>query len=155
MDQRENTLQLLHSLGYIYANHGQTKRALVLQLLASRLEPENRYLLRTLAYTFLNDGAPDRALAVISRLRALEEDDPSLDLLQSRALWLTGQGWKHAGSSNISFNVAGGILMLDYATRVATALSRRSDLVIALIIVTAVIMMIIPCRPSWSISSLR
>lgn len=90
MDQRENTLQLLHSLGYIYANHGQTKRALVLQLLASRLEPENRYLLRTLAYTFLNDGAPERALAVISRLRALEEDDPSLDLLQSRALWLSG-----------------------------------------------------------------
>lgn len=90
MDRRENTLQLLHSLGFIYANHGQTKRALVLQLLASRIEPENRQLLRTLAYTFLNDGAPDRALAVISRLRALEEDDPSLDLLQSRALWLAG-----------------------------------------------------------------
>ncbi len=91
MNRKENTLQLLHSLGYIYANHGQTKRALVLQLLASRLEPENRYLLRTLAHTFLSDGAPERALAVISRLRALEEDDPSLDLLQSRALWMAGQ----------------------------------------------------------------
>ena len=90
MDLRENTLQLLHSLGYIYANHGQTKRALVLQLLASRIEPENRNLLRTLAHTFISDGAPERALLVISRLRALEEDDPSLDLLQGRALWLTG-----------------------------------------------------------------
>ncbi len=34
--------------------------------------------------------------------------------------------------------------MLEFATRLATSLSRRSDLVIALIIVTAVIMMIIP-----------
>lgn len=86
----EDVLQLLHALGHIYANHGQTKRALVLQLIASRLEPENKAVLRTLAYTFLSDGSPDRALAVIARLRALNEDDPSLDLLQSRALWEAG-----------------------------------------------------------------
>jgi type III secretion protein Y len=91
MNKRQNTLQLLHALGFIYANHGQTKRALVLQLLASRLEPENRGVLRTLAYTFLSDGAPDHALAVIARLKALREDDPSLDLLYSRALWEAGQ----------------------------------------------------------------
>jgi type III secretion protein Y len=91
MNKRANTLQLLHALGFIYANHGQTKRALVLQMLASRLEPENRGVLRTLAYTFLSDGAPGHALAVIARLRALNEDDPSLDLLHSRALWEAGQ----------------------------------------------------------------
>ncbi len=91
MDLKDDTLQLLHALGFIYANHGQTKRALVLQLLASRLEPDNKSVLRTLAYTFLSDGAPERALAVIARLRSLDEDDPSLDLLQSRALWRAGQ----------------------------------------------------------------
>lgn len=91
MNTTENILQLLHGLGHIYANHGQTKRALVLQLIASRLDPESKAVLRTLAYTFLNDGAPERALAVIARLKALKEDDPSLDLLHSKALWLAGQ----------------------------------------------------------------
>ena len=90
MSIQEDILQLLHALGHIYANHGQTKRGLVLQLIASRLEPENKAVLRTLAYTFLNDGSPERALAVIARLRSLNEDDPSLDLLHSRALWDAG-----------------------------------------------------------------
>ncbi len=91
MNSKENILQLLHGLGHIYANHGQIKRALALQLIASKLDPHNKMVLRTLAYTFLNDGAPERALAVIARLRALKEDEPSLDLLQSKALWLAGQ----------------------------------------------------------------
>ena len=87
---KQNMLQLLHSLGYLYADHGQNKRALVFQLIASRLEPESRPVLRTLAHTFLSDGAPDKALAVIARLRALDDDDPMLDLLQGRALWRAG-----------------------------------------------------------------
>ena len=87
----DDILQLLHVLGHIYADHGQTKRALVLQLIASRLEPENRAVLRTLAYTFLNDRSPERALAVIARLSALNDDDPTLDLLHSRALWDAGR----------------------------------------------------------------
>ena len=91
MNTTENILQLLHGLGHIYANHGQTKRALVLQLIASRLDPDNKALLRSLAYTFITDGSPERALAVIARLRSLKEDHPSLDLLQSKALWLAGQ----------------------------------------------------------------
>lgn len=62
----------------------------MLQLIASRLEPENKAVLRTLAYTFLTDRSPERALAVIARLRALNESDPSLDLLHSRALWDAG-----------------------------------------------------------------
>ncbi len=88
---RESTVQLLHALGYIYANHGQTKRALALQLLASRLNPQDKAVLRTLAHTFIYDGAPDRALAVIERLSDLDEHDPMLDFLRSQALWNAGQ----------------------------------------------------------------
>jgi type III secretion protein Y len=87
----DNTLQLLHALGYIYSTFGQTKRALVLQLIAIRLAPDNAALLRTLAYTFLRDNAPDRTLAVLDRLRALGDGDPALDLLTSRALWAMGE----------------------------------------------------------------
>lgn len=91
MKTTEEILQLLHGLGFIYANHGQTKRALVLQLIASYLDPGNKPVLRTLAHTFLDDNSPGRALAVIARLRALNEDNPSLDLLQSKALLMDGQ----------------------------------------------------------------
>jgi type III secretion protein Y len=87
----DNTLQLLHALGYIYSTFGQTKRALVLQLIAIRLAPDNAALLRTLAYTFLRDNAPDRTLAVLDRLRTLGDDDPALELLTSRALWAKGE----------------------------------------------------------------
>jgi type III secretion protein Y len=89
--QSENAMRLLHSLGYLYGQHGQTKRALVLQLIAARLAPNDTGILRSLAYTFLMDGAPDRALAVIERLRGMEDGDhPALDLLKSRALWEAG-----------------------------------------------------------------
>lgn len=86
----DSTLQFLHSLGFIYGAYGQTKRALALQLIAVRIAPENTALLRTLAYTFLRDGAADRTLAVIDRLRSLGDDDPTLGLLESRALWALG-----------------------------------------------------------------
>jgi type III secretion protein Y len=89
--QSESAMRLLHALGYLYGRHGQTKRALVLQLIAARLAPNDAGILRSLAYTFLMDGAPDRALAVIERLRAMEDGDhPALDLLKSRALWEAG-----------------------------------------------------------------
>jgi type III secretion protein Y len=91
MDRNQRVCELLHALGYIYADHGQTKRALIFQLLASRLEPDNRGVLRTLAYTFLSDGAPLRALYVIDRLRELGENDSSLDLIHSHALWRVGR----------------------------------------------------------------
>jgi type III secretion protein Y len=89
--QSESAMRLLHALGYLYGRHGQTKRALVLQLIAARLAPNDAGILRSLAYTFLLDGAPDRALAVIERLRAMEDGShPALDLLKSRALWEAG-----------------------------------------------------------------
>lgn len=84
--------ELLHSLGHIYGSHGQTKRALVLQLIAARLSPGDPAILRSLAYGFLMDGEPDRALAVIDRLEALEGSErPAFHLLKSRALWVAGR----------------------------------------------------------------
>ena len=84
--------QLLQVLGHVYASHGQTKRAIALQMIAAWLTPDDPALLRTLAHTFLLDGAPDKALPVIERLRAIEGDDhPGLSLMRSRALKAAGQ----------------------------------------------------------------
>jgi type III secretion protein Y len=90
--RREQTVQLLHSLGYIYGCHGHTKRALVLLLIAARFAPDDVGVLRTLAHAFLLDGAPDRAASVIDRLRGMQgADHPTVDLLASHALWATGR----------------------------------------------------------------
>jgi type III secretion protein Y len=90
--RREQTVQLLHCLGYLYGCHGQTKRALVLLLIAARLAPDHVGVLRTLAHGFLLDGAPDRAMTVIDRLRTMRSaDHPMVDLLASHALWASGQ----------------------------------------------------------------
>ena len=84
--------QLLQVLGHVYASHGQTKRAIVLQMIATWLTPDDPALLRTLAHSFLLDGAPEKALPVIERLTSLEGDDqPALSLLKSRALKAAGQ----------------------------------------------------------------
>jgi Flp pilus assembly protein TadD len=50
--QSENAMRLLHALGYLYGRHGQTKRALVLQLIAARLAPNDAGILRVLPTPF-------------------------------------------------------------------------------------------------------
>lgn len=88
----QSATELLHSLGHIYGTHGQTKRALVLQLIAARLAPNNPGILRSVAYGFMMDGEPERALTVIERLEALEgSDNPAFHLLKARALWASGR----------------------------------------------------------------
>jgi type III secretion protein Y len=88
----EDTVHLLHAVGYLYGHHGQTKRALVLLLIAARLAPHDVGVLRTLAYAFLMDGSPHRAIAVIDQLRSMRGGEhPVLDLLASRALWACGR----------------------------------------------------------------
>jgi type III secretion protein Y len=83
--------ELLHALGYLYSHHGQTQRGLVLLLIAARVAPSDTGILRTLAHGLIVDGYGERALAVIERLSALEPDaSPALQLLKSRALWVTG-----------------------------------------------------------------
>jgi type III secretion protein Y len=88
----QGPVQLLHALGYLYGEHGETKRGLVLLLLAARLAPDDVGILRTLVYAFLLDEAPERAIAVINRLRSMPEaNHPALDLLMGRALWACGR----------------------------------------------------------------
>lgn len=85
-------VQLLHLLGYLHGQHGETKRGLVLLLIAARLAPDNVGIWRTLAHSFLADGAPDRTIAVVERLRLMDDSgDPVLDLLMGRALWACGR----------------------------------------------------------------
>ncbi len=84
-------VQLLHLLGYLYSQHGETKRGIVLLLIAARLAPGNAGIWRTLAHAFLADGAPNRTITVIEHLRLMNESDPVLDLLMGRALWACGR----------------------------------------------------------------
>jgi type III secretion protein Y len=85
-------VHLLHLLGYLYSQHGETKRGIVLLLIAARIAPGNVRVWRTLANAFLADGAPDRAIAVLEHLRRMDgADHPALDLLMSRALWASGR----------------------------------------------------------------
>ena len=88
---RDQTVELLHALGHLYARHSQPKRGLVLLLIAARLAPDDEGVLRTLAEAFLRSRSPQAAGEVIDRLQALGgADQPMLDLLRSRALWLAG-----------------------------------------------------------------
>ena len=91
MTQERDASELLHALGYLYSNHGQTQRGLVLLLIAARIAPNDPAILRTLAHALTADGYGERALAVLDRLAALEHEHPStLQLLRSRALWASG-----------------------------------------------------------------
>jgi type III secretion protein Y len=86
-----DTAELLHVLGYLYTNHGQTQRGLVLLLIAARIAPDHAGILRTLAHALTVSGYGERALAAIERLAALEPDlPPVVQLLRSRALWASG-----------------------------------------------------------------
>lgn len=87
----DEQVRLLHMLGFLYGQHGQGRRGLVLLLLAARLAPENPDILRTLTHILLVNDSPDRALAVIDRLEGLGEDTPALTLLKARALWGVGR----------------------------------------------------------------
>jgi type III secretion protein Y len=88
---RDQTVELLHALGHLYARHSQPKRGLVLLLIAARLAPNDEGVLRTLAEAFLRSRSPQAASEVIERLQALgSANQPMLDLLRSRALWLAG-----------------------------------------------------------------
>lgn len=88
----DEIVELLRALGHLYSRHGQQKRGLILLLIAARLAPDDQGVLRTLAHSFLVDRSAKGVLAVIERLQAMPgADDPALDLLRSRALWLAGE----------------------------------------------------------------
>lgn len=83
---------LLHSLGYLYARHGQERRGLAMLLIASQVAPDDIGVLKTLATTFIAIGSGRRALAALDRIEAIGgEDSATLRLLRSRALWANGE----------------------------------------------------------------
>jgi len=91
MSRIEQSVRLLHGLGYLYGRYGQQKRAIVLLLIAARLAPDDVGVLRMLAHLFLLDGAPRRAAAVLERLAGLDgAEHPMLDLLRARVQWASG-----------------------------------------------------------------
>jgi type III secretion protein Y len=87
---RDQTVELLHALGHLYARHSQPRRGLVLLLIAARLAPDDEGVLRTLAEAFLRSQSPQAAEEVLDRLQSLSGADAMLDLLRSRAQWLAG-----------------------------------------------------------------
>jgi len=95
----DDAVHWLHAVGYLYGHHGQSRRAIVLLLIAARLAPADVGVLRTLAYAFLIDGSPHRAMAVIEQLRSMRGGEhPVLDLLACRALWACGREQEARGA---------------------------------------------------------
>lgn len=85
-DDKESAV-LLHTIGYLYLSDGQYSRAAVFLLIANRIDPDHRGILRTLAASLIEGGAGERALGVIERLSA-NDDHVSAQYLRARALWL-------------------------------------------------------------------
>lgn len=86
-----DSADLLHSLGYLYLRGGRARRALVMLLLANRIEPENPGVLRTLTAALIENGSSQRALSALNRLAELDADsDQAATLLRARALWMMG-----------------------------------------------------------------
>jgi type III secretion protein Y len=86
----EDTVQLLHSLGYIYGEYGHRQRGIVLLLLAARIAPYDTKILSTLAHVLLLDKDAERAIQVIEQVERLDGGAPMLTLMKSRALWMSG-----------------------------------------------------------------
>lgn len=88
----DTPVQLLWLLGHLYTRHGETRRGIVLLLMAAQIAPDHVGVWRSLTDAFLAGGVPERAISAIKRLRLLDGgSDPVLDLLMARALWATGQ----------------------------------------------------------------
>lgn len=85
--QEQDCVELLKGLGDLYRRSGQSQRALVMFLIATRLAPYDSALLRNLAIAFTDSGQVGRALVALDRLQECEGESPGLLLLRSRALW--------------------------------------------------------------------
>src|SRR5215813_7962654 len=112
------SVQLLHLLGHLDGQHGETKRGLVLLLIAARLAPDNVEIWRTLAHSFLADGARPvgvrpsrRGTPLVSRFSLTPRPVMTLD---------------------------------DTLTRALVVASRRTDLTVATLVLVAIVMMIVP-----------
>ena len=92
---RDDVIDLMHCLGFLYLRHGQPYRAVVLLIVAGQAAPERTDILRTLAASLIEAGMGEQALDVITRLSAMSPDlaaHPMMRRLRARALLLTGRG---------------------------------------------------------------
>ncbi|MFQ3786223.1 hypothetical protein [Halomonas sp. A29] len=87
----QGAAELLHMMGHLYLKSSETKRGLVLLLIAAHIAPDHAGILHTLVRAFIAVGDTPRALEAIDRLERLQGASPGLTLLQSRALWVAGQ----------------------------------------------------------------
>ncbi|HET6467202.1 MAG TPA: tetratricopeptide repeat protein [Geminicoccaceae bacterium] len=90
-DQRE----YLALLAWLYLQHGEPAKALVLLRAGARLAPDDVQILKTLAYAELAVGEAGAALASVERFaRAGGEAGPGspIQLIRSKALLALGRG---------------------------------------------------------------
>lgn len=90
-DGDRSAAELLHVLGNFYRKSGESKRGLVLLLLAIHIEPENTSALHALIQAFISNGDASQAINAIEHLSNVQGDSPILLLLKSRALWAGGK----------------------------------------------------------------
>jgi type III secretion protein Y len=88
---QQDAVALLKGMGDLYRRGGQSRRGLVMLLIAVHLSPDDPALLHSLATAFTDDGQAERALGALDRLKDLEGESPGLLLLRSRALWRVGR----------------------------------------------------------------
>ena len=91
---RDDAIDLMHCLGYIYLRHGQPYRAVVLLIVAGQAAPERADILRTLAASLIEAGMGEQARDVLARLCVLSPETaghPMMRRLQARALLLCGR----------------------------------------------------------------
>lgn len=90
--QRRDSVEFLHGLGYLYCRAGQPERGLVFLLLAAKIAPHETSVLKSLAAVFVETESAARALTAIDRIEDIEGTvAPNLSLLKSRAQWLRGE----------------------------------------------------------------
>ncbi|WP_104202801.1 tetratricopeptide repeat protein [Billgrantia saliphila] len=90
-DGDQGAAELMHMMGHLYLKSGETKRGLVLLLIAAHIAPDHAGILHTLTRAFIAVGDTPRALEAIERLERLQGASSGLILLQSRVLWAAGQ----------------------------------------------------------------
>lgn len=91
---REEAVDLLHSLGYVYLRHGQPQRAIVLLILAAQEEPMRLPVLRTLAAALIAARLGPQALNVLEQLASLHPPEVTQRIwhvMRARALLLDGR----------------------------------------------------------------
>ena len=81
---------IVHQLAQLYLQYADTRRALVLLLIANRIAPTNILILRTLAEAFLARRDGVKAYSALSHIEQIQGPSSALARLQSRALWCAG-----------------------------------------------------------------